>query len=266
MEWISVKLSIVTITRNQQEYLTTAIHSVLSARVTNLQYIIYDAVSTDGTSEIIAQIDDPRVESVQRRDEGPADGLNNALRLVDGDLFGYINGDDFYLPGALEWVIKYFEKHQKVDMIHGGGLIVDAQGNSGRRVFPRPYSPRLAALGASFVFQQATFFRTKSIRDLRFNPANHTCWDGEFVRDLALRGAVMRREPVMLGAFRLHPGSISGGPPNPSYLLDRQRLMRETLNSPVRRSQKVSANFLRGIFYAEGMLRGPGMRLAPGHD
>ena len=251
-----MRLSIVTITRNQAEYLPTTIRSVLSSRIDDLQYIIYDAASTDQTADVVESLRDPRVEYLRRSDSGPADGLNYAFAHVDGDLVGYINGDDFYLPNALEWVVAYFEKNPEVDLLHGGGVMVDAHGNLLRNVFPRPYTPWLSAVGASYVFQQASFFRVKAIKDLRFNTANHTCWDGEFVRDFALRGSVIRREVVMLGAFRIHRESITGSPPNPDYAADRSRIGQQTLKSPVRLWHTLSGTFIRVAFYVERLVRG----------
>src|SRR6056297_1925233 len=102
-----MKFSIVTISYNQVEFLSQCIDSVFSQDVEDLEYIIVDPGSTDGSRELIEAYSD-RIVKVFEKDKGPADGLNKGFDVATGDVYGFINSDDYLLPGALRSVSDYF--------------------------------------------------------------------------------------------------------------------------------------------------------------
>ena len=92
-----MKVSIVTISFNQARFLRRAITSVLSQDYPDIEYIVVDPGSTDGSREIINAYG-PRLASVIfDPDDGPADGLNRGFQLATGDVLAYINADDALL-------------------------------------------------------------------------------------------------------------------------------------------------------------------------
>ena len=93
-----MKISIVTVSFNQADYLEQAIRSVVEQDYSDIEYIVVDAGSTDGSREIIER--DRIATVVFEPDREPADGLNKGFARATGDIFGYINADDAYLPGA----------------------------------------------------------------------------------------------------------------------------------------------------------------------
>ena len=106
-----VKVSIVTISFNQADFLEEAILSVLGQDYPDIEYIIVDAGSTDGSLEIIERYRERLAAVIVGPDAGPADGLNKGFRLATGSICGYINADDAYLPGAISSAVKAFERH-----------------------------------------------------------------------------------------------------------------------------------------------------------
>ncbi len=111
-----IKISIVTNAFNQGQYLASALSSVLTQNWPEVEYIVVDPGSTDETAEIIQKFQGEypgRIIHISEPDNGPADGLNKAFERATGDLFGYLNADDLYLPGCFKAVVGAAERNQK---------------------------------------------------------------------------------------------------------------------------------------------------------
>ena len=116
--------SIITPTFNSRQFLEETIQSVLSQEGVDLEYLIIDGGSTDGTVETIARYaaKDSRIRWVSEPDQGIADAFNKGIALARGDIVGIINSDDTYLPGALAAVADAFRSHPEHDVFHGDML------------------------------------------------------------------------------------------------------------------------------------------------
>lgn len=205
-----MKISVVTISYNQARFLGECIDSVLGQEHEDVEYIIVDPGSTDGSREIIEAYGD-RATCIFEPDAGPADGLNKGFALATGEVFGFVNSDDKLLPGALRSVARSFESRPDVDVITGCGYFIDADGHWQRRIVPSKFTPWLCAHGAVTVFQQGTFFRRASFESVKgFNSENRIAWDGELFLDMALSGAHFARISDDLALFRIHGSSITG--------------------------------------------------------
>lgn len=205
-----MKISVVTISYNQAPFLHDCIDSVLKQDHDDVEYVVVDPGSTDGSREIIASYGD-RITTVFEADAGPADGLNKGFARATGDVFGFLNSDDMLLPGALARVSRAFASMPGVDVITGCGFYVDALGRRQRRIIPSKMTPWLCAHGAVTVFQQGTFFRRAAFESAGgFNPSNRIAWDGELFLDMALSGAHFARIGDDLALFRMHGDSITG--------------------------------------------------------
>ena len=206
-----MKLSIVTICFNQAAYLEQAIRSVVEQDYADIEYIVVDAGSTDGSRDIIERYRDRIATVVFEPDRGPADGLNKGFASAGGDILGYINADDAYLPGALSAVIEQFRVNPDADVICGHGTIVDGDGKPKRRFRSDPFDARRYVLGGVTVMQQSTFFRRAAYQAAGgFNIDNKTSWDGELLLDMSLAGSRFAVAEGYWSIFRMHPGSISG--------------------------------------------------------
>jgi glycosyltransferase involved in cell wall biosynthesis len=206
------KISIVTISFNQATFLERAIDSVLSQSYPNVEYIIVDPGSTDGSRSIIDRYRDRLGACCLDPDAGPADGLNKGFALSTGDILGYINADDALLPGSLDYVMDYFERHPDVDVLAGGIRITDENDRpSLRGRSADQFDLRAYAAGTCTVTQQGTFFRRRAyVAAGGFNAANRVCWDGELLVDMALKGMKFARTSRTLADFRLYGANITG--------------------------------------------------------
>jgi glycosyltransferase involved in cell wall biosynthesis len=122
------KVSIVTPSFNQGQYLEETIRSVLDQGYPNLEYIIIDGGSTDDSAEIIRKYERHLAYWVSEKDRGQTHAINKGMARATGDILAYLNSDDYYLPGALERVARHAIKHPEVDLIHGRCRYVDERG------------------------------------------------------------------------------------------------------------------------------------------
>lgn len=206
-----MRISIVTISYNQAPFLEQAIRSVIEQDYPDLEYIVVDPGSTDGSREIIERFRNRIDKIILEPDAGPADGLNKGFAQATGHVFGFLNSDDYLLPGALRTVAETFAAVPHKDVLSGHALVVDADGREINRFYSRRYSPMRYVYGAATIAQQSTFFKAAAFRRTRgFNVENRTAWDGELWVDLALSGAQFGRIPDLLSAFRVYGGSITG--------------------------------------------------------
>ena len=242
-----MKISIVTLSFNQAQFLERALDSVLGQDHPDVEYIVVDPGSTDGSRDILARYAGRLSALVLEPDAGPGDGLNKGFARATGEILGYLNADDAYLPGALAEAAAAFAGRSRPDVVCGHGLIVDGEGRVVRRMRSAPWGLRRFAYGASVQMQQSTFFRADAFaRTPGFNNANRTCWDAELLLELARAGARFRIVDRYWSLFRIYQGSISGGGPgNPRYAQDLARMFRTVMGRPWTATDTVVAKALR---------------------
>ena len=206
-----MKIGVVTISYNQAGFLQEAIDSVNVSPPNELAYVLVDAGSSDGSPAIAERNRARFARIISEPDRGPGDGLNKGFAGCGGEIFGYLNSDDRFAPGALDFVAGYFARNKDIDILLGAIRIIDAKGNVRRRgrAPDRMDVPRYVC-GACFVWQQATFFRRELFERSGFNAANRACWDGELVLDMVLAGARIGYTNTILGDFRIYGESLTG--------------------------------------------------------
>lgn len=221
------RISVVTISYNQAAYLRSTVESVLCQRADDVQYIVVDGGSSDGSQDLLRQYESDLDVLIIEPDAGPADALNKGLAAAEGEWFYYLNSDDVLLPYAFERVRPLLEAD--VDLLVADGVVLDEAGNSKRRLFSTPPSLEAAGLGTLRAVQQATFIRTSVLRQAGgFNVSNRTCWDGEVVIHVLRLGARAKYASVLVGGFRIHSESITGsGRMYNEFIEDQRRILRE---------------------------------------
>ena len=211
-----MRISIVTPSFNQAGFLEQTIRSVLDQGYPDLEYIVMDGGSTDGSPEIIRHHEERLAHWESGRDEGQADAVFRGFQRATGDVLGWVNSDDILLPGCLQAVADHFEARPEEECAVGGAVFIDAAGVPLRRAFGMPrFRIGLAATfrmlliaGCPFC-QPASFWRRDAFFEVGgFDTSLRFCFD----YDLYLRLAKRRRLthiPRLLAGFRRHPGSKS---------------------------------------------------------
>lgn len=112
-----MKVSIITVVYNNVSTIKDAIESVLSQSYHNIEYIVIDGASNDGTVEIIQSYQNKIAHFISEKDNGIYDAMNKGLKLASGEIIGILNSDDFYLStNVIEKVVENFYTH-KVDSV-----------------------------------------------------------------------------------------------------------------------------------------------------
>jgi len=204
------KITVVTPSFNQSRFLEESICSVLDQKYPNLEFIIIDGGSTDGSRAIIETYSSQITYWCSGPDQGQADALQRGFARATGEILCWINADDLYLPGALLAVGEFFAIHPEAETLNGGAFVIDENGDPLLQGF-WTYSEGVAATyrrfkwyGQDGVFQQSTFWRRSAYeavggisRDLFF------LMDKDLFARLARRRAFCRI-PRLLACFRLH--------------------------------------------------------------
>jgi glycosyltransferase involved in cell wall biosynthesis len=222
-----VKISIVTISYNQGKFIEETINSVLSQGDVDIEYIIVDAGSTDGSRDIINKYSDRVQKIIFEPDKGPADGLNKGFAHATGDVLGYLNADDILMPGALKQVCEFFEQNNNVDVVSGHCYIIDEKGKRllkkfSNRLTKSTFSNRRYAIGYSILIQQSTFFKKHLFDSVNgFDTNFKVMWDAALTVDFIKADARFKVVNAFWSCFRVYPGSISG---SGTQLTDRGKL------------------------------------------
>lgn len=234
------KISIVTVSLNQAPFLEAAIRSVLDQGYPNLEYIIVDGGSTDGSIEIIDRYRESCAAVVVQKDEGQSDALNKGFALATGEIMNWLCSDDLLEPGSLMRVGEAYSRH-RTDFIVGGCVRI---GNTRQEELYRHHTA--LALGRTITLDPLDilkFMRSWQMGHYFFQPEvffSRRIWElsgGYLKRHLfyamdydlwlrmALAGASLRHIPAMLGCSRVHPSQKTGS--DQRYLHQLRQLLEE---------------------------------------
>lgn len=201
-----LKFSIVVPSFNQGKFIEETIRSVLDQDYPEKELIVIDGGSTDNTLDVIRKYEGRIAHWVSERDRGQAHAVNKGFAVATGDIFGWQNSDDIYLPGAFRKVAEALGRHPGGEILYGhirymdeGGRMMDENRAVPVRLFNLLYDGSLVRNQAAF-FCRTVWERTGGLdEDFQF------CMDREFFLRAAHRSAAFRLVREFLGAFRVHP-------------------------------------------------------------
>ncbi len=198
------RISIITPSFNQAHLIERTIQSVLDQGYPNVEYIVQDGGSRDGTAEVLARFASRLHHWESTPDQGQTDAINRGFRHASGEIMAYLNSDDLLLPGALNAIARYIESHPGVDAVYGHRILIDEQDREiGRWVLP-PHDDRVLSW-ADYVPQETLFWRRRAWEAVggRFDDSFHFAMDWDFLLRLREAGARFARMPRFIGAFRI---------------------------------------------------------------
>jgi glycosyltransferase involved in cell wall biosynthesis len=162
------RITIVTPSLNQAAFLERAIRSVLDQGYSHLEYLVFDGGSTDGSVEILRRYDDQIAYWESVPDRGQSHAVNKGIERATGEIVGWINSDDYYLPGALAMAVSAFEENAGAGWLCGTCRYLNPDGSLEMVWRPRPpRGPRAAwAYDPWYVPQASSFWRRSTLEDI----------------------------------------------------------------------------------------------------
>jgi glycosyltransferase involved in cell wall biosynthesis len=200
-------VTIVTPSFNQAPYLEETIESVFNQTYSNIEYIIMDGGSTDGSAEIIKRHQKKLAYWVSEKDRGQTDAINKGFAKAKGEILGWINSDDTLISNAVEEAVLFLGDQPDTGLVYGDANYIDEKSRVIGR-FPAAQTD-LVRLRRGYVHipQQASFFR-KSIWDQvgPLDPEFFFAMDYDLWVRIA-RKTEIRYLPRLWANFRLHRGA-----------------------------------------------------------
>jgi len=216
------KVSIVTPSFNQAQFIERTIESILGQNYPNLEYIIMDGGSKDGTVDIIKKYG-KRIIWKSEKDGGQSEAINKGLRMATGEIVAFLNSDDTYEPGAIQKVVDFFLANPDKKWVYGKCKIVDENDREIRRPITwykniklKNYTYR-KLLAENFISQPATFWKRELLDEIGYiNEDEHYTMDYEYWLRIGQKypAGVIN---AYLADFRMYNTSKSGSLSNPQF-------------------------------------------------
>jgi GT2 family glycosyltransferase len=208
-----MKITIITITYNSERYLPETIASVFSQDYLDLEYILVDGGSTDGTLDIIRghAANDSRIRWISEPDQGISDAMNKGVALATGEVIAHLHSDDYYpAPDILSIVAGEFRRSPDAFWLTGGACLVGGHGQLLKKIHVRRYSYS-KLVRSNFILHPATFIRRSAFMAAGgFSKSLKYAMDYDLWLRLAKFGAPMAVNRP-LACFRVHQGGLSSG-------------------------------------------------------
>lgn len=201
------RITIVTPSYQQAQHLVETIESVVSQGYPNLEYIVIDGGSTDGSVEILRKYARHITYCVSERDEGQAHAIIKGFNRASGKVLAWLNSDDTYEPNALFRVGEYYLENPDIGLLYGDYNLIDSSGSTLEIKKQPSFDLGIAKYAYMTIPQQAAFWRSDVYHAVGgVNSKFQFAMD----YDLFLRMAQISRFhhiPVPLANFRMHPRS-----------------------------------------------------------
>lgn len=198
------KVTIVTPSYNQAHFLEETMRSVLEQDYPNIEYVVIDGGSTDGSAEIIQKYESQLAYWQSQKDKGQTDAINQGFARASGEIFAWLNSDDILLPGAVTAAVRQLQTHPEVGMVYGDCLWINADGKKIGNFPAAQTDLKKLRRGYVHIPQQASFFRAdlwKKVGPL--DDSFYFAMDYDLWTRLAAEAPLLY-VPELWAAFRLH--------------------------------------------------------------
>src|SRR5262245_5269274 len=204
----SPRFSIVMFTKNGMPFVSEAVASLAAQTMDDFEFVIQDAVSTDGTVEFFEGLGMPNVKLLSEPDSGLGDAYNRAFIRCTGEIVGTLDSDNLMVPTALETVDELFRKNRAAAAIYGAVDFIDARAGNAGTLLPIEFDVH-ALMRCALVppFSTSYFNRRRCGGELRGDASLTTCQDFDLYLRLSDRKII--RTTTVLGTTRWSDKSMS---------------------------------------------------------
>ena len=202
----SPTISIVTPSFSQGVFIERTILSVIEQNYPNLEYFVQDGGSIDATIDILKKYESNLTGWQSEKDSGQSQALNRGFSKTTGEIMAWLNSDDVLLPGTLNTIVHYFNRHPEVDVVYGNRLLLDENDMKiGRWILPGHDSNVLS--WADYVPQETLFWRRRIWDKVggRIDETFHFAMDWDLLIRFRDAGAQFKHISCFLAAFRVYP-------------------------------------------------------------
>jgi len=264
-----LSFSIVTPSFNQGTFIGEALESVHTQNWRNIEHVVMDGGSTDGTVDVLSRYssrhDWQHLRWKSEPDRGQSHALNKGFAAASGEIVGWLNSDDRYLPLCFERLASAFEQHPDVDIIYGDYRFVDESGKAQRIRREIEFSQFVLLYHrVLYIPTTTTFFRRRVFDEGHFlDERLHFALDAEFFVRLARKGFRFQHLRALLADFRFQPNSKTCSSPQ-KQIEEKCRIMEEY--SPLLRAmpwpmarrsvRSLLSSSAAALRYSEKLLRG----------
>lgn len=201
------KISIVMPCFNHGKYIERSILSILNQNYYNIEFIIVDGASDDEFLKIIKKYEKYIAFYISEKDQGQSDALNKGFSYATGDIYGWLNSDDLYLPGVFMLAKDFFLKNENKKIIFGDWLSIDENDNVLDFNHAFDFNLNHFKYEGFHLNAQAMFWRSKVYKEFSgFDVNLYNTMDYQMILEFGLTHGEdsFLRVPHVLGAFRRH--------------------------------------------------------------
>lgn len=201
-------VTVITPVYNRADLVEETLNSVINQAYANIEYIILNDGSTDGSLDIIKRYQD-KIILESHPNMGETKTVNKGLNMATGEIIGVVNSDDPLLPGAISKIVEHFLKHPEVIVVYPDWLKIDEKGRVLDKIITPDYSYLYMVRTFHCVPGPGTFFRSSVVKQLKGRDEQFR-YVADF--DFWLRAGLIgpfARVPEVLATFRVHRGSAS---------------------------------------------------------
>jgi glycosyltransferase involved in cell wall biosynthesis len=249
------RISVVMPSYNQSQYIERSILSVLNQNYPNLDLVVIDGGSTDGTVDVIRKYSKYLSYWISEPDQGQSDALNKGFARATGNILGWLNSDDLYMPGTFERVTTALAEFPAKGVVHGDYLFIDSGDRTIGHQYAFDFNLNQFKYEGYHIWAQAMFWR----RDVHkrfggFDLRLHKTMDYQMILEFGINEgeSAFLRVPVPLGCFRRHADqktqSFTDTDLKEHYLIA-NRYCFEDKYGPVGSAKRFLYRFRRGYWY-----------------
>jgi glycosyltransferase involved in cell wall biosynthesis len=266
---MSPRVSIVTPTFNQADFLRETIESVLGQDYPDVEHLVIDDGSTDDTRSVLESFG-ARLRWWSRPNRGQTPTINEGFAACRGEIVTWLNSDDTLLPGAVSWAVSALARHAGAGVVFGDTLFTRSDGSPLNRTTAQPFDYETFVVECHNPIPQCSSFVRRSLLEETgpLDPAFYYFMDWDLWLRAGLRRPIVY-EPVLLSTYRLHPQSKTvaqarRSAPELGYMYRKYFEGNQVPPSIRRREREAFANmyFTSGGYYVRGDDRKSARRMA----